>query len=72
MIRTSQIKTKLIKSLDSYHNNLDVAINEFLSTISGELIDIKYQMAYSPPHPELNWEAEPAYTALIIYRELTF
>jgi hypothetical protein len=46
-------------------------INNFCETIATngyEVIDIKYQMTYTPPEPYANCGSEQVHTALIMYR----
>jgi len=68
------IQTKLFDSFNSINCgknvNLDAAINSFLQRENVELIDIKYQMTYTPPQQEHGWDAEAVYSALVIYRKV--
>lgn len=68
------IKTKLFDPFNSIgcnsKDNLDNAINNFLENNPVQLIDVKYQMVYTPPQPEHGWDGEPVHTALIIYKEV--
>ena len=72
MIPLYTVKTKLIDPFNAGGDSsqLDEKINTFLSNIDGaDVIDIKYQMVYTPPQQEHGWDSEQVCTALIIYKE---
>lgn len=51
--------------------NFEDAINDFCETIAPngyEVIDIKYQMTYTPTEPGVSCSSEQVHTALIMYK----
>lgn len=57
------MKVKIID--ESHEKDLEASVNDFLSSISGELIDIKFQTAVAM----FGEEQVYCFTAMIIYNE---